>query len=54
MVQVAGATLLGWIVTEMIMLRSANALQLGYLIVAITILVAASRRRARHLALATV
>jgi hypothetical protein len=32
----------------MIMLRSANALQLGYAIVAIAIVVASSRRRALH------
>ena len=51
----AGAALLGWIVTEMIMLRSANVLQLGYMIVAITILFASSRRRqhGRHVATAS-
>ena len=42
----AGATLLGWIVTEMIMLRSVNALQLAYTTIAIAILVASFRHPA--------
>ncbi len=39
----AGVALLDWIVTQMLMLRSANALQLGCLVAAIAIIALAAR-----------
>jgi hypothetical protein len=44
---VAGAALFGWIVGEMMLVRTVNALQLGYLVVACAIIGEALRRRAR-------
>lgn len=40
-----GAILLGWIVTEMVMLRAAHGLQLAYLAIAAAIMIIALRRR---------
>ena len=40
-----GAALLGWIVTEMVMLRTINVLQLVFFGVAVVIMIDALRRR---------
>lgn len=45
---VGGVMLFGWIVGEMMLLRTVNALQLGYLVVACAIIGEALRRRARQ------
>ena len=44
----AGVALFGWIVGEMILLRSANILQIGYLAIACAIVGEAMRRIAAH------
>ncbi|MEO8551305.1 MAG: hypothetical protein ABI678_15085 [Kofleriaceae bacterium] len=44
---VAGVALFGWILGEMVMLRTIEPLQIGYLVVALAIVGAALRRRAR-------
>ena len=44
----AGVVLFGWIVGEMILVRSANILQIGYLVIACAIVGEAMRRIAAH------